>query len=136
MATFTPSRFLRLALGADAVASAALGLLCAAGAGPLSAVLGLPETLLRTAGLVLLPWAALVAFAATRPVLRSAHVWGIIAVNLVWTIDSIGLLFGAQVSPTSLGTAFVVVQAVAVLALAECEMIGLRQGRAARTVAA
>lgn len=136
MATFTPSRFLRLALGADAVASAALGLLCAAGATPLAGLLGLPEMLLRAAGLVLLPWAALVALAATRGALRSTYVWAIIAVNVVWAIDSFGLLFGAQINPTSLGTAFVIVQAIAVLALAECELIGLRQGRAVQTVPA
>ena len=127
---FAPSKFLRLSLGADAAASAGLGLLCAVGAGPLGNVLGLPAPLLRWSGLALLPWAAVVGFLAMRKALRPAAVWAVIGLNLVWVIDSIGLLFGGQVNPTGLGTAFVAMQALAVLALAECEFIGLRQSRA------
>ncbi len=134
--TFVPSKFLRFVLGADAAASGALGVLCAAGAGPLSGLLGLPEPLLRWAGIALLPWAAVVAFIAMRPTLHPGAVWTVIGLNIVWAIDSFGLIFGGQVSPTGIGTAFVVVQALAVLALAECEFIGLKQSRAARTALA
>src|SRR5215207_1662991 len=49
-----PSTFLRYALLGDAIASGATGLLSFAGAGLLSSLLGLPEPLLRYAGLVLL----------------------------------------------------------------------------------
>ena len=61
MSSFAPSKFLRLALGADAASSAVMASPCAAGATPLSGLLGLPEPFLRFAGLALLPWAALVA---------------------------------------------------------------------------
>ena len=134
--TFVPSKFLRFALGADAAASGALGVLCAAGAGQLSGLLGLPEPLLRWAGIALLPWAALVAYIAARPTLYPGAVWAVIGLNVVWAIDSFGLIVGGQVSPTGLGMAFVVVQALAVLALAECEFIGLKQSRASHTALA
>lgn len=129
MSTFKPSRFLRLTLVADALSSAALGLVCAAGAGVLSSFLGLPEALLRTVGIALLPWAVVVAFVATRDTLRPAYVWAIIALNVVWAIDSFGVLFSSSFQPTALGTAFVVLQAVVVLALAECELVGMRRAR-------
>lgn len=129
MSGFIPSKFLRFALGADAVSSAVLGVACAASAAPLSNLLGLPEPLLRTAGLALLPWAAVVGLLATRETLRPAFVWAVIALNVLWAVDSFGLLFGSQVQPTALGTAFIVVQAVAVLVLAECQMIAMRRSR-------
>ena len=50
-----PSNLLRFALIGDAVASGATGLLMALGAGLLTGLLGLPESLLRIAGLILLP---------------------------------------------------------------------------------
>ena len=136
MSSFVPSKFLRIALGADALSSAGLGFACATGAAPLSNLLGLPEPLLRYAGLALLPWAAVVGFLATRETLRPVFVWAVVALNVLWAIDSFGLLFSSQVQPTGLGTAFIVVQAVAVLALAECQMIALRRSRSLRVVAA
>lgn len=136
MSSFIPSKFLRIALGADAVSSAILGIACAAGAAPLSSLLGLPEPLLRYAGLALLPWAAVVGFLVTRETLRPGFVWAVIVVNVLWAVDSFGLLFGNQVQPNVLGTAFVVVQAVAVLALAECQMIAMRRSRSLRVATA
>ncbi len=136
MSNFIPSKFLRLALGADAASSAVMGVACAAGAGPLSGLLGLPEPLLRYAGLALLPWAAVVGFLATRETLRPAFVWAVIALNVLWAVDSFGLLFGNQVQPTGLGTAFIVVQSLAVLVLAECQMIAMRRSRSLRVAAA
>ncbi len=62
--------FLRLALLGDAAASGATGLLLATAAGPLAPLLGLPEPLLRSAGLVLLPYAAAI---ARRAAARCAH---------------------------------------------------------------
>ena len=58
MSIFRPSTLLRYALIGDAVASGATGLLMAGGSGLLAGLLGLPEELLRVAGLVLLPYAA------------------------------------------------------------------------------
>ena len=57
---------LRFALLADAVASGATGLMMIAGADLLTGLLGLPVALMREAGLLLVPYVALVAFVGTR----------------------------------------------------------------------
>jgi hypothetical protein len=125
------SSFLRRVLLADAIASAATGLLMLLGAGFLEPLLGLPGALLKTAGLLLLPFAALVAFAATRDQVSRPLVWLVIASNAIWTVDSILLLLSGWVAPTMLGTAFVIAQAVVVGLFAELEYFGLRKTRAA-----
>jgi hypothetical protein len=125
--THSSSSFLRLVLIVDAVSSGAMGLLLALGAGLLEPLLGIPATLLDYAGLALVPFAALVAYVATRHDLPRPGVWAIIVCNAVWTIDSLLMLLSGFVSPTALGTAFVIVQALLVAVLAELEYVGLRK---------
>ena len=121
------SSFLRTVLFADAAASGATGLLLAAGAGPLSGLLGLPVALMQVAGVVLLPYAALVALLGRRASLPRGVLLAVIAVNAVWAIDSIALLFTPWVAPTALGYAFVIGQAVVVGAFAELQVMALRR---------
>lgn len=47
--------------------------------------------------------------------------------NVMWTVDSLVLVAGGWVQPTTLGTAFVIGQALAVAALAGAEFAGLRR---------
>ena len=122
--------FLRYALLADAVASGATGLLLIAGADLLTGLLGLPVALMREAGLLLVPYVALVAFVGTREAISRPAVQAIIALNLLWVVGSMGLLMGGWVAPTALGTAFVIAQAVAVGVFAELQFIGLRRTQA------
>lgn len=117
---------LRLALLGDAAASGATGLLLAAGADPLAPLLGLPEPLLRAAGLVLLPYAAAVAWVGTRTAPARAAVLAAIVLNLLWVADSALLLAIGPVTPTGLGTAFVLAQALVVLGFAAAQWAGLR----------
>ena len=100
-------------------------MLMLAAARPLAQMLGLPEPLLRYAGFSLLPFAALVLYLAKRDVLPRGGVWTIIALNAGWVIASVALLFLA--APSTLGYAFVIVQAIAVAALAEMQYMGLRR---------
>jgi hypothetical protein len=121
---------LRAALLADAAASGAMGLLMAGGAGLLDAPLGLPESLLRIAGLALLPWAGWVAWlgAAASPTRNAVR--AVVAVNLVWVADSLLLLAFARLlglAPSGLGIAFVLVQALAVLGFALLQGMALRR---------
>jgi hypothetical protein len=125
----TANTFLRRILLADAVISGTTGVLMLAAASLLARVLGLPEPLLRYAGFSLLPFAALVLYLAKRDVLPRGGVWTIIALNAGWVIASVALLF--LVAPNALGYAFVIVQAVAVAALAEMQYMGLRRAAAA-----
>ncbi len=129
--TLHPTPFLRFAQLGDAAASGATGLLLAAGAGSLASLLGLPEGLLRAAGLVLLPYAAFVAWAGTRDggVPRNA-VRAVVAVNLLWALDSALLLALGPVTPNGLGVAFVLAQALAVLGFAGLQWTALRGGAA------
>ena len=124
----TPTPFLRLALLGDAAASGATGLLLAAAAGPLAPLLGLPEPLLRIAGLVLLPYAALVAWAGRAAAPSRGAVWAIIVVNLLWVADSLLLLALPRLAPTGLGIGFVLAQALVVLGFGLAQWAALRQG--------
>ena len=121
---------LRFALLADAVASGATGLMMIAGADFLTGLLGLPVALMREAGLLLVPYVALVAFVATRDTIPVTAVKAIVALNVLWVLGSVGLLVGGFVAPTVLGYAFVIVQAIAVGVLAELQIVGLRRADA------
>lgn len=124
----TPSPvFLRRVLMLDAATCIVTGGLLALGAGFLSGLFALPEVLLREAGIALFPVAAFIAFTATRSQLSPAMVWLVIAGNILWVAGSVGLLLSGAVSPTGLGQAFVIGQAIAVAILAELEFFGLRK---------
>jgi len=122
-----PSNFLKSALLADAIVSGATGLLLFLGAEFLAGLLQLPETLLRPAGLFLLPYAALVAFLATRVNPPTWAVWAIILTNTLWAIESIVLLFGGSVTPNVLGYTFVIAQALVVAGFAGAQFVGLQE---------
>ena len=122
-----PPVFLRRALILDAVASGATALMMIAGADLVEGLLGLPGTLLRGAGLVLIPYVAFVIYAGTRSAISRAAVWAIVAANVLWAVASALLLVSGWVAPTALGYAFVIAQAVAVALLGELQYVGLRR---------
>ena len=121
------SHFLRRVLILDAVASGATAALLVAAAGLIHGMLGLPLSLLRGAGLVLLPYVAFVAFVATRERIEPAAVWVIIVSNALWASASLLLLLLGAIAPTGLGIAFVVAQAAVVALLGELQYMGLRR---------
>ena len=123
------SNLLKYALIADAVASAAMGVLLAGGAGLLSGFLNLPHELLLYAGLFLIPYALGVAWIGTRPQISRPLAWLVVALNALWVADSIGLLVTQYVSPNVWGIAFVAAQALAVAVLAVAQIAGLKQAR-------
>lgn len=125
--------FLRRILMVDAASSAALGALLTAAAPTLHGMLGLPIPLLRTAGMVLLPFAAFVAFVAMRPTVWRGGIWTVIACNVLWVVDSVGVLMSSQLQPTPLGMGFVIAQALFVALLAELEFIAIRKTGALTT---
>ena len=127
MTDFRPSAFLRRVLLADAATCAAAGLLMLAGAGLLEPLLGLPSSFLRYAGASLIPFVALLVFAAMRDNPGRGVIWAIIAANAAWVIGSFELLLLDWFAPTLLGTLFVVAQALTVALLAALEYVGLRQ---------
>jgi hypothetical protein len=120
------SVLLRRVLLADAIVSAATGIAMMLGAEMFSPLLGVPAALLRWAGVSLVPFAVFVGVVAMRDSISGAAVRVVIVANLLWAADSVLLLFTGWVDPTVLGYAFILGQAVIVLALAEVQRIGLK----------
>ncbi|WP_343521001.1 hypothetical protein [Sphingomonas sp.] len=114
---------IRQALTLDFVATGATALLALTGAGFTAGLTELPEPLLRGAGMVLVPFLALVAAMAAKP--KRGGVVAVIALNIAWVIASIVTL-AFFVSPNALGYAFVIVQALAVGVFAELQILALR----------
>ncbi|MEV4414813.1 hypothetical protein [Catellatospora sp. NPDC049609] len=128
MATGTaPDRLLRIALAADAVASGAMGVLLLAAGGPLGELLGAPRSLSAPVGAFLIGYAALLVAIGTRRRISRGAVWTVIVGNAGWVIASVVLTLAGPYPLTGAGTAFVLVQAAAVAALAELQFVGLRR---------
>jgi hypothetical protein len=123
--------FLRRILALDSLSCLFMGLLMGLGAAALAPLFGLPEPLVRGAGLALLPLAAFIFWLATRPNPPRSLVWVVILGNLAWTAESFVTL--GQSQATTLGTAFVAAQAVAVLGLACLEYAGVRKAAVTAT---
>ncbi|TWO69369.1 hypothetical protein FN976_18945 [Caenimonas sedimenti] len=126
MNVFSSPRFLRNVLWADAVSCAATGALQLAAAGWLAQVLGLPGELLLASGGLLVGVVLLASWLATREPVPRAPLWVLIAGNWLWVAGCLGLLFTGAAT-TTLGQAYLVLQAVAVIVLAELEWMGLRR---------
>ena len=127
MTSIHASSLLRRILIVDAVTSGASGIAMFAFADLFASLLQLPVELVREAGLILLPFAAFVGFVASRREPARVAVWTIIALNAVWVVDSILLLFTGWVAPNALGYVFVIAQAAMVLVFADLEYRGLKR---------
>jgi len=125
------SLFLRRILALDALSCAGMGLLMGLGAASLAPLFGLQEPLVRIAGLLLLPLAAFIGWLASRHAPPRGLVWVVILGNLGWTAESFAVIAQAQPAITAVGAEFVSAQALAVLALAALEYVGLRKLRLA-----
>ncbi|HJV59637.1 MAG TPA: hypothetical protein VJ743_01770, partial [Albitalea sp.] len=64
---------------------------------------------------------------ARKPVVPSAAVWAVIALNAAWIAESMWVSLGGAFAPNAWGQAFIAAQAVTVGVLAELEFIGLRR---------
>ena len=130
MTSIRASSLLRRVLIVDALSSGAMGVAMLALADVFASLLQLPVELIREAGIFLLPFAAFVGFVASRREPVRIAVWAIIALNIVWVVDSILLLFTGWVAPNALGYVFVIAQAAVVLVLADFEYLGLKRSTA------
>lgn len=78
---------------------------------------------------MLVPFAGLLSWIATRERMSPDAVATIIRGNVLWVVASILLLVSGWVTPTWLGEAFVLLQAAVVSVFAYLEYGGLRQER-------
>lgn len=123
------SSFLRRVLIADGAISGATAPLLLLGAPLLERMLGVPESLLRYAGVSLIPFAVYVVYLSRREYLSRGSVWGVIALNLAWAVGSVLLVFSVEASRA--GAVFILAQAIAVAVFAEMQYVGLRRSVAA-----
>lgn len=120
---------LKNALLADAVASGGAGVLLIAGSFFAAGLLGLPAALMLGIGIAFIPWAVVVGAAGLAATVNRPAVMAIIGLNLAWVAISFWAAFGPLLAPTLFGQVFIVVQALAVLGLAEFQMLGLKRSR-------
>jgi hypothetical protein len=115
---------LKRALLVDAIGCSASVVLTLAAASWLSPHLGLPVALLNGAGLVLIPFVALLAVTVFKRRPPAPLVGLVIGFNLAWVVASVGLLISGVVAPTALGMVVVAGQAAAVLGIAVLQYLG------------
>lgn len=129
--TAVRSPFLKAVLGVDAAVSMLSGAALALDAEMLAGPLGLSSLLMRPVGIFLVGYGALLAWLATRPALPRKAVWALVALNLIWAVDSIAPLVLGWVAPTGLGVGVIVGQAIGVVVVGDLYWLALRRSRAA-----
>jgi hypothetical protein len=134
--TAVRSTFLRTVIGLDAAACGLMGAGFAFDAGLLEGPLGLSPAFMQPVGLFLLVYAAGLAFLATRASLPRAAVWTLVAFNVAWAIESLGVMALGWVQPTTLGVGFVVAQAAAALVVGDLQYLTLRRAKREAAAAA
>jgi hypothetical protein len=129
MSLIAPSRTLRHALIADAIISGGAGLLQVAGGTTVVSLLGMPPSLVLGSGLFMLVYAAALVGLARAQALRGLSMAIVVVGNFAWADACIALSAFDVVSQTPLGTAWLIVQGLAVTALAAWQGIGWRTSR-------
>lgn len=120
-----PSGFLRRALLLDALSTSASGLLLVAASRQLEPWLGLSAGIKQATGATFLVFAALVGLLASRAAAPRILVWAVIAYNALFGVECLVALGVGMISPTPLGTTFVLMLAAVVAAFAAAERVGL-----------
>lgn len=116
---------LRTVLRLDAAASGGLGLLLLVLFAPARDELGLPVPLSLTVGVGLLVWAAFVGWVSVG--LQRTWVREVIALNGVYVGASVTFAVAGWAELTDLGTAFVLVQAAAVLGFGVLQYLSVQR---------
>ena len=127
MTTLNASPLLRRALLADGLVGLATGSLLILLNSWYANLLALPADLLFAAGLTLLPLGLLLVWLGSQETISRRLVWVVIAINALWAIDSLVLLFSGWISPNVIGQVFIVTQAALVLLFLELELLGMKR---------
>ncbi|GGM17102.1 MULTISPECIES: hypothetical protein [Micromonospora] len=122
-------KFLRLALKLDAVVTAVNGLAYLVAAPVLSDLFDISATRLRGVGVFLLIFGVLVWLVGTRPAVSRGAVGLVVAVNVIWVVESLvaaatGLGLG---DPSVIARVWIVLQALVVGLFAVLQLMGLRR---------
>lgn len=122
-----PDTRLRTLIRWDVAMTLPVGLAMALLAAPLAAITGVPEMLLRSVGLALLPYVAWLLWLARWPAVPRGTAWTMVAINALYAIECMLLPLLGWIAPNALGWAFLLVQAVVVGSFA---LLGTRVLRA------
>ena len=112
--TLSREALLRLVLKLDAVVTGANGLAYLAVAGPLEDLLGVDAAAQRPIGAFLMLFAAGVWVVATRSAIAPRAVMAIAGANALWVIASLAFAIAGVSSPTTVGSVWIVLQALVV----------------------
>jgi hypothetical protein len=116
----------RLVLKLDAVVTGANGVAYLAAAKPLEDLLGVSAELMRPIGAFLVLFAAAVWFVATRRMVPRAAVLAIATANAVWALGSLVFAAAGASSPNTVGTVWVLLQALVVAGFAALQALASR----------
>jgi len=117
----------RIALKLDAVVTGSNGVAYLAAASLLDGPLGMPAGFLRGVGAFLIAFAACVAYVATRPTLDRRAVAAVVALNVLWVIDSLALVAFGWYDATTGGSVWAALQAIVVAGFAALQAQALRR---------
>jgi hypothetical protein len=118
--------FLRRSLQLDGIASGLCGALLLLTAGPISALIGLPNPgLARAVGAGLLVFAAALLWNAARPSISRGEAVGTVVLNVAWVLGSALVVVDGPL--TLVGNLAVVAVAAAVVLFTVLEIVGLRR---------
>ncbi|MFJ3905372.1 hypothetical protein [Streptomyces sp. NPDC090025] len=126
--TTRPRSMVRRFLGLDALVTGANGVAYLVAAGPLGELFGVDRGLLSELGIVLVAYAAGVAWLAGRAEPAAGGVKAVVDINLVWTAASLVALV-AWLEPTTVGAVWTVAQAGTVAGFAALQWGALRLTR-------
>lgn len=129
MSSIYPSRFLKVALLADALACSALVVLQLTLPELLARYLQLPSILLTGSGLFLAVYVGLLIVLASSKSVWKAMIGLVVVGNVGWAVGCLAL--AALPGPSRLGVAYLVAQAAFVLVIARIEWLGLKRSKEA-----
>jgi hypothetical protein len=112
--TLSRQALLRLVLKLDALVTGANGLAYLVAAAPLEDLFGVEAAVQRPVGAFLILFAAGVWLVATRPAIPRRAVMAIAGANALWVMASLVFAIAAVSSPTTVGTVWIVLQALVV----------------------
>ncbi len=127
IASLTSPAGLRRVLWADAVAGTGMGLLHLGAPALLADLLGISSTLLTASGWLLMPFVVLAGWLALQRQPARGALTLLVVGNFAWVAASAVVVFSSSLVPGTLGMAYVGVQALAVLVLAELQWMALRR---------
>lgn len=134
MSYVSPSRLLRAALVIDAACSGALAAVQILAPYAMARWLGLPVEMLVGSSVVLAALAALMIWPAPGVAVARALVGLVVCANLGWCVGCAVLTAIAQAEATALGIGYLLLQAVASVAFAGAQALGLKRSAPAPRV--